>query len=124
MRDAAAVSAVETRDAKRAADAAMSKEPVSPSYGDEDEEEPPDTDLSQPLSPDTFVPFLQQHELSLVNFYAPWCCEQRLFTPAAVNRSTFTRPGASGASGSSLSTSRRPQRCRASSSTGTRGWRR
>jgi len=73
VRDAAAVSAVETRDAKRAADAAMSKEPVSPSYGDEDEEEPPDTDLSQPLSPDTFVPFLQQHELSLVNFYAPWC---------------------------------------------------
>lgn len=39
----------------------------------EEEVEPLDANLSQPLSTDTFVPFMQQHELTLVNFYAPWC---------------------------------------------------
>lgn len=39
----------------------------------EEEVEPLDANLSQPLSADTFVPFMQQHELTLVNFYAPWC---------------------------------------------------
>ena len=42
-------------------------------YYKEEEEEPLDTSLSQPLTPETFVPFMQQHELTLVNFYAPWC---------------------------------------------------
>jgi len=40
---------------------------------EEEDAEPLDANLSQPLSAETFLPFLKQHELSLVNFYAPWC---------------------------------------------------
>jgi len=48
---------------------------------DPDEYEPPDTNLSQALTADSFVPFLKQHELTVVNFFAPWCIWCRRFEP-------------------------------------------
>ena len=48
---------------------------------DPDEYEPPDTNLSQALSEETFEPFLKQHELTVVNFFAPWCIWCRRFEP-------------------------------------------
>jgi thiol-disulfide isomerase/thioredoxin len=48
---------------------------------DPDEYEPPDTNLSQHLSEETFEPFLKQHELTVVNFFAPWCIWCRRFEP-------------------------------------------
>ena len=43
--------------------------------------EPLDSNLSSPLSADTFEEFLQAHELSVVNFFAPWCIWCRRFEP-------------------------------------------
>ena len=43
--------------------------------------EPPDTNLSQALTAETFEGFLKQHELSVVNFFAPWCIWCRRFEP-------------------------------------------
>ena len=48
---------------------------------DPDDYEPPDTNLSQHLSAETFQPFLAQHELTVVNFFAPWCIWCRRFEP-------------------------------------------
>lgn len=47
----------------------------------DEEDEPADTNLSQPLSPETFVPFMKEHELTLVNFFAPWCIWCRRLEP-------------------------------------------
>ena len=48
---------------------------------DPDEYEPPDTNLSQTLTAEAFGPFLAQHELTVVNFFAPWCIWCRRFEP-------------------------------------------
>jgi len=48
---------------------------------DDDEYEPPDTNLSQALGQETFEPFLKEHELTVVNFFAPWCIWCRRFEP-------------------------------------------
>jgi len=48
---------------------------------DPDEYEPPDTNLSEALTAETFNDFLQQHELTAVNFFAPWCIWCRRFEP-------------------------------------------
>lgn len=48
---------------------------------DDDEYEPPDTNLSQHLGQETFEPFLKEHELTVVNFFAPWCIWCRRFEP-------------------------------------------
>jgi thiol-disulfide isomerase/thioredoxin len=48
---------------------------------DEEDYEPPDTNLSQHLSKETFKPFMQEHELTVVNFFAPWCIWCRRFEP-------------------------------------------
>ena len=48
---------------------------------DPDEYEPPDSNLSQPLTTETFPQFLAQHELTVVNFFAPWCIWCRRFEP-------------------------------------------
>lgn len=74
-----ATAAAETRHVLAAAREAeanpwvMSQELVNRLASEDDEVEPLDTNLSQPLSPETFHPFIAQHELSLINFYAPWC---------------------------------------------------
>jgi len=59
-------SVLETKTAKQAAAAFTLSQ-------DDEDAEPLDANLSQVLSPETFVPFMQQHELTLVNFFAPWC---------------------------------------------------
>ena len=48
---------------------------------DPDEYEPPDTNLSQALTSETFNGFLKAHELTAVNFFAPWCIWCRRFEP-------------------------------------------
>ena len=55
---------------------------------DPDEYEPPDTNLSQSLSEQTFEPFLKQHELTVVNFFAPWCIWCRRFEPVYLKTAT------------------------------------
>uniref|UniRef100_A0A7S3ES13 Thioredoxin domain-containing protein n=1 Tax=Haptolina ericina TaxID=156174 RepID=A0A7S3ES13_9EUKA len=48
---------------------------------DPDEYEPLDTNMSSPLTADTFNEFLNHHELTLVNFFAPWCIWCRRLEP-------------------------------------------
>lgn len=68
--DASASAVVEHR---RVLESAKSSATLAEMLAHEDDAEPLDANLSQPLSPETFVPFMSQHELTLVNFYAPWC---------------------------------------------------
>ena len=48
---------------------------------DPNEYEPPDTNLSAPLTAEDFEDFLGKHELTVVNFFAPWCIWCRRFEP-------------------------------------------
>lgn len=48
---------------------------------DPDDYEPPDTNLSESLTEEAFPGFLKQHELTMVNFFAPWCIWCRRFEP-------------------------------------------
>ena len=51
-----------------------SKMLVADNPGPQDiEDEELDANLSFPLNPEIFGPFMEEHELTLVNFYAPWC---------------------------------------------------
>lgn len=50
-------------------------------FDDEDEPEPADSKLSERLGPHNFKEFLSQHELTLVNFFAPWCVWCRRLEP-------------------------------------------
>jgi len=48
---------------------------------DPDEYEPLDTNLSTALTEESFNTFLEHHELTLVNFFAPWCIWCRRLEP-------------------------------------------
>ena len=69
--------------AKSAGDAPLEHETHGGAFDifDPDEYEPPDTNLSEALTAESFEPFLKQHELTVVNFFAPWCIWCRRFEP-------------------------------------------
>ena len=71
------------QEAEEAAKKVAAENPDHPGFDLDMEKdyEPPDTNLSQSLTAETFETFLGQHELSVVNFFAPWCVWCRRFEP-------------------------------------------
>jgi thiol-disulfide isomerase/thioredoxin len=71
--------AVAIKEAK--ADSSTQHENHDVFFDDEDAPEPADTKLSEHLGAHNFKDFLGQHELTLVNFFAPWCVWCRRLEP-------------------------------------------